>query len=240
MKAVNAILDMQKAGSKVKLAINTMTHPLNLNRLKQMFVRLSDLGVQRWRISLPRSQGAFVENAGKLNVEPAKAFREYEKFIKWYLDEGMHISDLDVQIESFFRTALIRKKEMSIFTPDSCCCEYKKEALAIKPNGDVTACTAFTNMVIGNITKDAIKDIWLSDRMQAIKRMKVSEVKECVGCEYLYLCGTGCRRMALADHGSVYSKDSSICEIYAFFHKRIIPMLSGLNLRYQESGGARK
>lgn len=236
MEAVNLILDKQKCGSRVKLVIDTMTHPLNFERLKRMFVYLSDLGVQRWRISLPRNQGAFIGNAAKLNVDLVKVLYEYEEFIKWYLDKGAYTSSLNIQIESFFRTALIRKKKVSVFTPDSCCCEYKKEALTIKPNGDVTACTAFTNMIIGNIAKETIKDIWFSDRMQTIKRIKVSEVKECVGCEYLYLCGTGCRRTALADHGSVYAKDSSICEIYAFFHKRIIPILANLNLKFQETG----
>jgi len=211
-----------------------MIHPKNYKNLKEMFLFLSKLGIQRWRVSLPRNQGSYITNSKKLNVKYNKVFEEYRKFIIWYLEEGINISNLDIQIESFFRTALIRKKEISIFTPNSCCCEYKREALAIKPNGDVAACTAFTNLIIGNVKEKSINDIWYSSKMQNIKQIKVAEVEECKDCEYLYLCGTGCRRMALADNGSIKSKDKSICEIYKFFHDRIMPILANLQLELKQ------
>ncbi len=234
IKSLKIILTAQNNGSKVKTVIDTMIHPKNYKRLKEMFLFLSELGMQRWRVSLPRNQGAYTINFQKLNVEYKKVLEEYEKFIMWYLKEGIKISNLDIQIESVFRTALIKRKEMSVFTSNSCCCEYKREALAIKPNGDVMACTAFTNLVIGNVKEEPINDIWHSSKMQNVKRIKVVEVEECKDCEYLYLCGTGCRRMALADKGSIKSKDESICEIYKFFHNRIMPILSSLELELKQ------
>lgn len=161
---------------------------------------------------------------------PNKVFREYEKFIYWYLKEGRKISSMDIQIESFFRTALIKGKEAYLFSKDSCCCEYKKQALAVKPNGDVVACTAFTNLIIGNLKQKTIKNIWYSQKMQRLKQIRISDIMECTNCEYLYLCGTGCRRMAFADKGSLNAKDESICEIYKFFHESIIPILDSFQI----------
>ncbi len=237
MDFLNYILTKQEKGSKAKIVIDTMIHPKNFENLREMFLFLSKLGVQRWRASLPRNQGSFIENQDRLRIEPNKVFLEYEKFIHWYLKEGRKISSMDIQIESFFRTALTKGKEPSLFKKDSCCCEYKKQALAIKPNGDVVACTAFTNLVIGNLKQKSIKEIWYSQMMQQLKQIKISDINECTSCDYLYLCGTGCRRMALADKGSLNAKDESICEIYKFFHDRIIPILDGFQINIRPANG---
>jgi radical SAM protein with 4Fe4S-binding SPASM domain len=231
MKFLNEILNAQKNGSQVKIVIDTTVHPMNFDKLKRMFLYLSKLGVQRWRVSLPRNQGAFRANSKKLEINLGKALAEYEKFIKWYLKKGINTSSLDIQIESFFRTALVTRKEISVFTPASCCCEYKREALAVKPNGDIVACTAFTNLVIGDIKERMVKEIWNSPEMQKVKQIKVFEIEYCKDCKYLYLCGTGCRRMALADKGIITAKDESMCEIYAFFHNRIMSLLSPFQLK---------
>lgn len=237
IKFLNYILISQKKGSKVKIVIDTMIHPKNFENLQEMFLFLSKLGVQRWRASLPRNQGSFTENQNKLKIELDKVFFEYEKFILWYLKEGRKISSIDIQIESFFRTALIERKKAVFFKEDSCCCEYKKRALAIKPNGDVVGCTAFTNLIIGSLKQKSIKEIWRSQQMQQLKQIRISDIKECANCEYVYLCGTGCRRMALSGKGSLNAKDESICEIYKFFHNRIMPVLKSfhINIRSADS-----
>ncbi|MFA6896686.1 MAG: SPASM domain-containing protein [Patescibacteria group bacterium] len=194
-------------------------------------VSRSELGIYRWRVSLPRDQGSFTENYDKLKINVGEVLSEYEKFIFWYLEEGKLISDMDIQIESFFRTSVIKGRKINTFKKDSLCCEYKKQALAVKPNGDVVACTAFTNLVIGNLQQDSIGEIWYSEKMQKVKQIKVSYVKECIDCEYLYLCGTGCRRMALSKTGSLFAKDESACEIYKFIHNKIIPMFNEFQLQ---------
>ena len=174
---------------------------------------------------MPRDQGSYARNRNELELDLENVLSEYEKFIFWYLEKGRFISGMDIQIESYFRTALIKGKKVSIFKPESSCCEYKKQALAIKPNGDVVACTAFTNLIIGNLQQKSIREIWYSEKMQKLKQIKVSCVKECTDCEYLYLCGTGCRMMSLSKTGSLFSKDESACKLYKFFHERITPIL---------------
>jgi radical SAM protein with 4Fe4S-binding SPASM domain len=227
-KAINfieLILSTRSSNNRPKLVIDTMVHPLNYDKLQDFFLFLSDLGVERWRVSLSRNQGSYTKNQAVLILDQGKLFDEYERFIKWYLDVGKKDSLLDIQIESFFRTAWTQGRSPQFFTPASCCCEYKKDAITIKPNGDVTACTAFTNLVLGNIKNSSIAELWYSHNMQAIKQMKVASLSECSGCEYLYLCGGGCRFMAFQESGVLNSKDVTACNMYQFFHQRIIPLL---------------
>ena len=68
--------------------------------------------------------------------------------------------------------------------------------------------------------------------MQNIKQIKVGEIKECADCEYLYLCGTGCRKIAFSTSGSLYAKDKTVCKIYSFFHKKIMPLLNQYNINF--------
>ena len=219
-------------GSKTVCMIDTMIHPRNVRHLRKMFEFLVDLGcVDRWRASLPRTQGNYLNHYDRLHIDPGLALAAYEDFIRWYLSKALH-NRMEVQIESFFQTEMIRRQEATIFNKDSLCCEYKRNTLAIKPNGDVTPCTSYTDLVVDNVRAKPLSEIWQSKRMQMIKCIPVSEVPECAECEWLYLCGGGCRKIAFSTTGSLYAKDSSICHIYRFFHERVMPLLSPFNIKF--------
>jgi radical SAM protein with 4Fe4S-binding SPASM domain len=87
-------------------------------------------------------------------------------------------------------------------------------------------------LIFGNLYHNSLQEIWHFPQTQKIKRIKTSEVKECNQCEYLYLCGTGCRKIAYDIHGSLYAKDDSICIVYKFFHERIMPLLSSYGINF--------
>lgn len=231
------IAQARKGGAKTKVVIDTMMHQRNFRHLQNMYQFLMDLDVDRWRVALPRDQGSFSANQGLIAAPVPSVLDEYEGFISWYIQSGRVMSNMAVQIESFFRSNMLEGRELTVFSPEAKCCAYKTQAMAIKPNGDVAACTAFTNLSVGNVSEASIADIWRSDQMQSIKDIKISSVQECVDCPYLYLCGTGCRRMALAADGFLTAKDSSMCPIYKFFHTRIIPMMEGMGVKLNMSEG---
>lgn len=142
---------------------------------------------------------------------------------------------MEVQIESFFQTEMIKRGEATIFDQDSLCCEYKQGTLAIKPNGDVTPCTSYTDLVIGNVRTRPLREIWQSRQMQMVKNIPVCMIPECAKCEYMYLCGGGCRKIAFSSTDSLYAKDDSICHIYRFFHERVMPLLSPFKIKLNRS-----
>lgn len=215
----------------IKIVIDTIITPANYAHLKEMYLFFGGLkNAYRWRVSVPREQGCFLENRKTLELNLDLVLAEYKKFIEWYVAEGQSIfPKMSVQIESIFRSTILQGEKMRSFSKDTNCCEYKLNALTIKPNGDVTTCTAFTSLVIGNIRELPISSIWKSKKMQSIKQLKISKIKDCQDCPELYLCGSGCRKVA-ADGNGFFSKDETACKIYKFFNAEIIPIFTELGL----------
>lgn len=232
-KVINFIKSINEVNDKknIQLVIDTIITPANYKFLKEMYIFLGNLKmVSRWRVSTPREQGSFLDNEDKLHLDVDSVLIEYKKFIEWYIDEGrLLFPDMSIQIESVFRSSILTGEKIRTFSEDMNCCEYKANAVAVKPNGDVTICTAFTNLVLGNIRERPISTIWKSKKMQNLKQLKVSAIKDCTNCPELYLCGSGCRKVA-SDNGGIFSKDETACKIYKFFNSEIIPMFKSLGL----------
>ena len=215
----------------IQLIIDTIITPVNYQYLKEMYLFLGNLKVvSRWRVSVPREQGSFLNNEKKLQIDIDSVLLEYKQFIEWYIKEGNLIfPNMSIQIESIFRSSILKGEKICTFSKEKNCCEYKANALAIKPNGDVTICTAFTDLVIDNIRENPIQLIWKSKKMQNLKQLKISKIKDCLNCEELYLCGTGCRKVA-SDKNGILRKDETACKIYKFFNHEIIPQFYSLGL----------
>jgi len=215
----------------IQIVIDTIITPANYQFLKEMYIFLGNLKmVSRWRVSIPREQGSFINNMDKLHLDIDSVLIEYKKFIKWYISEGkLLFPDMSIQIESVFRSSILMGEKIRTFTSEMNCCEYKANAIAIKPNGDVTICTAFTNLVLGNIREKSISAIWKSKKMQNLKQLKISAIKDCANCPELYLCGSGCRKVA-SDKNGIFSKDETACKIYKFFNSEIIPIFKSIGL----------
>ncbi|MGB2762272.1 MAG: radical SAM protein [Minisyncoccales bacterium] len=215
-------------GARFQYLVDTIVHRRNYKKLLSMFNLFRSIGVPRWRIAMPRDQGSYTSFKSEIGVNETEVFSEYEKLIREYLTYFRNIGNylpMDIQIESIFRTSMLTKKRINVFFLSDSCCEYKRNAIAIKPNGDVTICTAFTNLALGNIRENSLAEIWYSDKTQKIKNLSIGEIEECKDCQYIAFCGTGCRRMALDKRNSLFAKDESACPVYEFFYEWVWPIL---------------
>lgn len=75
---------------------------------------------------------------------------------------------------------------------------------AINESGDVTPCSFFTGLVIGNIFKNKFIDIWNSDLMCIFRERNNFAI--CGSCQYRDNCG-GCRARAYGQTGNVNGED---------------------------------
>jgi radical SAM protein with 4Fe4S-binding SPASM domain len=208
--------------------INTCVFNTNLFLLGDMYRFIKQKGVPRWRISLPRDEGSFIRNSGKLQAPLPGVFDVYRRLIHSYLEDFERLGVDQVpylQVESIFRTSMLTGKEVVIFTPRSSCCEYKRYGLAVKPNGDVLSCTSFHSLKLSNIRRQNLREIWYNEDNQYLKRLPIQDIHECAGCELLKYCGTGCRSNALDRVGSITAKDELACRIYEFFAREILPII---------------
>ena len=92
--------------------------------------------------------------------------------------------------------------------------------IALTPNGDVYNCPKFTgskNMILGNITKQPIKEI-LSPSSEAMSKLidqRVNAINACEkkNCKYFYICNGGCPYYSfIASNGEDIGEIDCLCD----------------------------
>lgn len=95
-------------------------------------------------------------------------------------------------------------------------------SLTVMPNGNIVCGTLMTDIILGNIKKDNIADIFSnSEILQEYRNIKISDIDGCSECAILDFCGIN-----LGDHWvankDVLKPDLRLCEMYRAHFKKII------------------
>jgi len=213
----NRIIDnikmLIKAGVIVK--INTAVHRYNLKELEGMYDLLKSLGVFVWRMTVSKDVGRYMRNKNKFSVEKKELSFYIKDIIRLYLKDVKKtrsgiIVPLDMRIANIFKSEMLIKPLISYKLQDSSC-DYQKERVTIKSNGDVVPCGLLVDHVFGNVRRDDIKRIINNKKLREIKNIAINDIKECKICKYAHLCGGGCRVSSLAEYGDLLHKDSYAC-----------------------------
>ena len=93
----------------------------------------------------------------------------------------------------------------SIITNDYMPCVVGKFLAVIKPNGDVIPCSIL-NVVIGNIYKQSIKEIWNNKLIDELNDTNLLKGK-CKKCNLREKCSGGCRGLAFSLKGDYLCPD---------------------------------
>jgi len=211
----------QAVSDNVKVMVNTVVTAFNVNKLMELRGFIKDLGVYGWRITVIRPQGNAVSSQEEITPETLTVHSAYRELIANQLENP---DGLKIFVNSIFTSNMQRAGLYYLFGDSTSCCEYKRNALVVKPNGDVTPCTAFSDLVFGNVTEQPISDIWRRPETQAFKQLSVGQT-DCKTCDIRGLCGAGCRKIAQDLNGSVLAKDDSACSLYRFAFDTICPLL---------------
>jgi len=207
----------------IQVVVNTIVTGANYKSLPEIGKYLRKLGVKIWRISLARPQGRSKIQSQQFIKD---VFRWYAKLIRW----SLQFPTPSVQIESFFKPTILKDKEYYTFSPTSPCCEYKQDALCVKPDGQVLSCTALYSRPLGSVKTHSLADIWYSALTQQTKKITIAET-QCCDCKLLQYCGGGCRQIAFELEGSWLAKDRHACFIYENFVQHILPLYQQIGIK---------
>lgn len=224
-KTLSFIRKIKDSGFPV--IVNTMVIKQNVGHLLEMCHFLEELGIDRWRLSVPREQGETIVHKELILPKWQDVFDSYEVLLKHALTKTL---PMKMQIGSIFKSELLEEPIYYLFRPSSNCCEYKRWSLVVKPNGNVTPCTAFENLVLGNIRQTSLRDIWKSDLTQAFKNLPISAT-DCRDCTIKEYCGAGCRKIAWELHRNVLAKDDNSCPLYEFADRLARPLLEAHGIK---------
>jgi GeoRSP system radical SAM/SPASM protein len=181
----------------VRLTISSVICRINYHEFDRLVQQAKDLGAEQISLHNFKCTGLGMTNKDELDLDPGEWMDFYMKAIELRAKEdGIRIS-LDDPI-----TASIHKSPEKAIVKGSTC---GKLSLNIRANGDVTPC-GFIPVVIGNLLKDDLKDLW--DNSDVLGRMRNKEPRDkCKTCKHYEECLGGCTARAYAMTGDFNSPD---------------------------------
>jgi AdoMet-dependent heme synthase len=126
---------------------------------------------------------------------------EWREFYRTALAAKEEAKGLDISLDDPI-IALLGARDSGSLVKGSVC---GKLSLSIKANGDITPC-GFIPIVIGNIVRDDLREVWRDSPVLARMRNKQPTGK-CAGCGKYADCLGGCTARALALTGDLNSPD---------------------------------
>lgn len=92
----------------------------------------------------------------------------------------------------------------------------------ITANGDVYPCAGWQSMIVGNVYKQSLKDIWEnSDKLNEIRQVSEGHFPQCMDCEARDYCARCLVRNYNESGGDMFKINKHFCDV-AFLNKRLV------------------
>ncbi len=207
---------------KIRVVINTLVLKRNQRDIHKLYHWLVKLGVYRWRVDIPFNLGRYVKCHKKyVPLEPDEFTKIFGKIIK---EHEKNKNKIILEVFNLYKSEFKPTNTIS-FDDKTHPCEYKRELLAMKPNGDIIFCPSLT-FALSNYRKEgSLSKCFEKEKNHSFYDLKISDLKDCVGCRYLRICGGGCRANAIYNFNDIRGRDSMACATFPYWEKNILPVL---------------
>lgn len=194
-KAILALKNLRDAG--VKTTMSSVISKINYKEFQGLADIAKKYGVAQLFLHNFKCTGKGFENMDEFDLPP----NQWKEFYEEALNFKKSQNEIDISFDDPVM-ALIDGFDRDSLVKGSTC---GKVSLHIRPNGDITPC-GFIDIVIGNILKDDLKDIWNNSEVLNKMRNKTPQGK-CTNCASYEECVGGCTARALALTGDINSPD---------------------------------
>lgn len=179
---INAAVRARSGQRSVKVAINATVTKYNVGDLRALTTLAESLGVDELFLNLPtfvrESEGIaashLMEKAHKIR------FTSWRGFVIDSVIDGIDGDKLAEELEAlsgtkwnmrvFLQPVGYKPKELATYFTDGWkrvvrerCCSVRNFRTTVLPNGDVTPCTIYPDIVLGNVTSQSLRDIWTGE-----------------------------------------------------------------------------
>jgi len=181
----------------IRLTISSVICRINHLKFEELVNQAAELGAEQISLHNYKCTGFGMTNKDELDLTPEEWMQFYLKALEVKAKETRIRISLDDPI-----TASIHKSTEAAIVKGSTC---GKLSLNIRANGDVTPC-GFIPVVIGNLLKDDLKDLW--DTAPVLDKMRNKKPREkCLTCAHYEDCLGGCTARAFAMTGDFNAPD---------------------------------
>ena len=221
-KIIENIKMIQKELPHMNIIINTMINKYSITELLDLYEKLKELGIKHWRIDMPFNSGRYQENRDDLSdIYFEIIIKKYQELLKRYFKDN---KPMILEIFNVYKSQ-IKLEEYHDFDLDVHPCSYYNNTVTVRPNGDLTFCPSLGfKLANWRETHDLTKAIEKTEKHKYMN-VKIRNIKECVNCRYLKLCGGGCRADAVSWLDNENEVDPISCSIMPLIEKYIVPVL---------------
>lgn len=214
-KMVRKILD-----SNLLVTLNTTLGQHNINELNRMYNKVRLLKVDRWRIDMPFLLGRYKDNQRALQINQKKFSQPLKKLLEKYIKEK---PNFELEIFNIFRSSTAFDNDIYQFKAADHPCSYQT-GLTIRPDGQVSFCPTL-NKVYGNILTTDLVEIISQKEWKQFEAIKIKDIKKCIDCKFMKICGGGCRAESYYYTGDFFQPDPVSCEMMQFLYSEVVPIL---------------
>lgn len=196
------ILKLIQNGIDVSISTVITKNNMNINELEDLILWSINLGLKRHHFIFAQQTGR-----AKRNLSLILNGNEKIKLLE-------QIIDLSIKYWKNIQISDILELLANIINGCNKACGIGRNRLIIYANGDCFACPFIDTEEYrtGNIFNQSIKEIWNNDPILLYFRsLTVEDIEECNQCDIRYICGGGCRAMALWENSNILSKPS-LCQ----------------------------
>ena len=212
-----------------KVVVNTIVLQLNEKDIYRLYLRLKKLNVNRWRVDMPFILGRYSKNIK--TYSPPNPSRFTKVFRRIILDNIKSRNKMILEVFNVYKSKFTPSNSIS-FDAEVHPCEYKRELLCMKPNGDIIFCPSL-NFALANYRKERnLIKCFKKEEQHNFLKIKTKDLKECMDCRYLRLCGGGCRANAIYEFNDYCGRDSTACATFPEWEKNILPILKKSHQKY--------
>ena len=194
-RAAEALRYLKEAG--IETSISSVICRINVKDIEGLINQALSLGVGGLNFHNFKCSGLGFVNRDSLDLSP----QEWKEFYVFAVEQKERIKDLHISLEDPIIASLGRGNGDALVKGSVC----GKLSLNIKANGDVTPC-GFIPVVIGNLCRDDLMQIWSSSPVLEMMRNKTPRGK-CLNCGHYSDCLGGCTARALALTGDINNPD---------------------------------
>jgi GeoRSP system radical SAM/SPASM protein len=195
-KAAAALAYLRDAG--IKTSISTVICRINHTAIQELIELAREQGALQLNFHNFKCSGLGYSNKDELDLSAA----EWKEFYQGAMKAKQQVKGIEISLDDPIIASLGMKTGTVSLVKGSVC---GKLSLNIKSNGDITPC-GFMPVVIGNIARDELKEVWYDSPVLGKLRNKKPTGK-CATCSSYDDCLGGCSARALALTGDFNNPD---------------------------------
>lgn len=144
-------------------------------------------------------------------------------------DEAASVINSIIKYDESYKKLIKGKVGQSIKIDESApICNVGRDKICVSSTGNFYPCPGWHEMILGNIHKTSLKDVWYgSEKLNWLRSLKRCEISKCIRCNSKEFCLL-CIQRNYNETKDIYNVPQHFCKIAALNKKLVMDYLNGL------------